>query len=592
MANILNYTSSTLVSGTSAADSIYNASSYVTIKAGGGNDSITNFGYYATINAGAGKDLISLSGYKNVIQYASGDGNDTVFGFNAYDTLYITKGTYAMTKSGKDVIVTVGKNSVLIKSDDGSETITIMDSSGKISTYNNWKKWNGSIKNNIKSNVTLSGSKKGDTIGNSGYYVTINAGAGNDSIINYESSEVTISGGAGNDSISNSGNGTTITGGAGNDFISLSSDNNVIQYESGGGKDTVFGFDDYDTLYIAKGKYTTQFSNGDFVVKSGKGKIILKDIEVGHVIHLKSANGTVSTIKCGFNKIYNSESNTLVSGENENGGNDSIYSSGSNVTIQAGAGHDSILNYGSTVTAMGGSGNDRIINYGGNKILMAGNDGNDYIRNHADATLNAGLNITMTGGKGEDTLINFGSNVTMTGGDDSDYLYTENGDNVKIFGGAGNDKIYNHEVWYSTISSGKDNDFISIGSYANKNVITYANGDGVDVVYGFNDDDTLKITKGSYAISVSGDDVIVTVGKGSITLKNATSKNISIADSKGKVENKTFASSALLEEENNFSELDMIVEKDFELSDIQDETTQIISPSKSATPNLILSPAR
>ena len=35
----------------------------------------------------------------------------------------------------------------------------------------------------------------------------------------------------------------------------------------------------------------------------------------------------------------------------------------------------------------------------------------------------------------------------------------------------------------------------------------------------------------------------------------------------------------------------MIVEKGFELSDIQAETTKIISPSKSTTPNFILSPA-
>ena len=126
----------------------------------------------------------------------------------------------------------------------------------------------------------------------------------------------------------------------------------------------------------------------------------------------------------------------------------------------------------------------------------------------------------------------------------------------------------------------------------NKNVITYANGDGSDIVYGFNDDDTLKITSGSYSTSVSGDDVIVIVGDNSITLKYATNKNISIANSKGKVENKAFASSEFSEDETNFSELDMIVEKDFELSDIQAETTKIISPSKSTTPNFILSPAR
>lgn len=91
------------------------------------------------------------------------------------------------------------------------------------------------------------------------------------------------------------------------------------------------------------------------------------------------------------------------------------------------------------------------------------------------------------------------------------------------------------------------------------NVIQYASGDGNDTITGFNSTDTLHITKGSYKTKVSGNDVIVTVGKGKITLKNAKGQQISIKDSSGKV--KTYSSNvAELFAENNFATADNISE--------------------------------
>ena len=51
MANINNSRSSTIVAGTSSADSIYNSGDYSTINADDGNDTINNNGYYSKINA-------------------------------------------------------------------------------------------------------------------------------------------------------------------------------------------------------------------------------------------------------------------------------------------------------------------------------------------------------------------------------------------------------------------------------------------------------------------------------------------------------------------------------------------------------------
>ena len=122
--------------------------------------------------------------------------------------------------------------------------------------------------------------------------------------------------------------------------------------------------------------------------------------------------------------------------------------------------------------------------------------------------------------------------------------------NVSINGGAGNDSLTGGN--YSTITGGKGNDVIDI-SLADEVVIKYASGDGKDTVENFDSDDVLHITKGSYSVSTSGDDVIVKVGKGSITLKDAAGQEISIKDSKGNVTTKTYGSSSSdLFAENNF----------------------------------------
>ncbi|MBO4779371.1 MAG: hypothetical protein J5497_01915, partial [Selenomonadaceae bacterium] len=119
----------------------------------------------------------------------------------------------------------------------------------------------------------------------------------------------------------------------------------------------------------------------------------------------------------------------------------------------------------------------------------------------ADAISNAGKNISIFGGKGNDKITNTGTNVTIDGGEGNDTL-TGGKDNDTLTGGAGNDIfIY---------SAGKD-------------VITdYASGD--------------KISLGAAisATNLSGSDVVFTLGKGSLTVKNGKDKSLALIDSKGK----------------------------------------------------------
>ena len=123
------------------------------------------------------------------------------------------------------------------------------------------------------------------------------------------------------------------------------------------------------------------------------------------------------------------------------------------------------------------------------EFLWTGN--NDYL-------FNAGSNVKMFGRVGDDSLVNGDSESVA--------------DNVKMDGGSGNDYM---------VSRG--NKVTMLGGV---NVLfKYASGDGNDTIVGFNSTSTLQIGNGTgtYSMNETGDDVIVKVGNGSVTLNGAAS---------------------------------------------------------------------
>ena len=147
-----------------------------------------------------------------------------------------------------------------------------------------------------------------------------------------------------------------------------------------------------------------------------------------------------------------------------------------------------------------------------------------FLRYIAKQFSNTTPTVTETFTSGDDKYYNYTSNTVLSAlsGNDSIYNY---GDNSIIYGNSGNDYLYSYSD-YTTISGGSGNDTVSLNSYAYNNIISYASSDGNDIVYGFNSDDTLNITSGSYSTTKSGSDLIVNVGYGSVTLKNISSANI------------------------------------------------------------------
>ena len=431
----------------------------------------------------------------------------------------------------------------------------------------NYTTWTGtSAKDTVHISGALyakvnTGAGNDSVYGDWGWYDTINTGAGNDTVTMYYGFGSSLDTGSGNDSITlRYGNNISLIGGKGNDTIDFHGSGNVFQYASGDGFDLIQGFDATDTIKITGAKYSKKTSGKDVILTVGKGKITLKGAK-GKTFNIigtldggaKNINNTAAkkvlkgtsyadTIKnsanyvtiaggAGNDKIQNEYGNnsSVVAGN----GNDSVYNRSFYTTINGGAGKDTVYNYnGAWASINTGDGDDSIRNLSayeddGHYVTIAGGAGNDKIQNEY------GNNASIAAGAGNDSIYNRSYYTTINGGSDNDTIRNFNGAVSSINGGAGNDSIVNEgDLDYAsiqtTITGGKGNDSISLSGAANKTFIQYSSGDGNDVIQGFGATDTIKITGAKYSKKTSGQDVILTVGKGKITLKGAKGKTLNI----------------------------------------------------------------
>ena len=455
---ITNYNKNSLVSGTAYADTITNHAGGVTINGGNGNDSISNstdsdytisndYGYVTidggagndtiynydpqvSINGGAGNDRISLSNCSDndtiygsglaghLYQYASGDGNDSIYYFGASDTLSISGGQYTRSTVGNDVIIKVGEGSITLKDAKGT-TINIDGVE--------------SVTPDPTPPITLT------------LISTVNA-------------DNTVKGTSGNDNLSNSVSSAVIYGYAGNDTINI--DNNS---KSGLQNITVFGGDGKDYIYNRSTYYTKPlFLN-----------VLIDGGTNNDYIQSHSRNSTLIGGE-GHDTITSTGNEVSITG---NAGNDSIDSSGEDATIYGGDGVDKIHSKGNNSYIDGGAGNDSLRSdpsnnsyttvSGGINVTMNGGNGNDYIY----CWLND--NGSLKGGNGADTIsVAGGDYVTVNGGAGNDSIilarvriayadYSNPSTVIEYSSGDGDD----------TITGFDDNDTLSIaGSYTRSTV--------------------------------------------------------------------------------------------------------------------------
>ena len=438
------------------------------IFGGAGADSILNYGSGAIINTGTGDDIIRFSSHKrdgvtysskrNVIQYALGDGNDTVYNFGSTDTLSIGGASYTRSTVGNDVIVKVEEGSVTFKNSAGN-TINIIGTlkgggSENVSIPSNALKYNGHSYYLFNNGLTWEEAKNYcENLG--GHLVVITNANEQATIQNLLTQNGTKNsywlGGYKNDS----GDWEWIT-------------NETFSYDNWGRgqPDNAYGLENRLMIYCST---ANSWALGDWNDLAADGtcndEVFFGTKNFGFICEWD----TVTT--SGGKTITNYNKNSLLSG-----------------TAYA----DTIRNYAGGATILGGAGNDFIDNSTSSSYTI--NNSYGY--------------VTIDGGAGNDTIGNLDPYVSINGGAGNDRISLSSYSGITVRGGTGNDTIY--------------------GSSVEGHLYQYASGDGNDKIYYFGAKDTLSISGGQYTRSTIDNDVIIKVGEGSITLKDAKGKTIYI----------------------------------------------------------------
>ena len=217
-----------------------------------------------------------------------------------------------------------------------------------------------------------------------------------------------------------------------------------------------------------------------------------------------------------------------------NGNIDGLTVSGKALTIsKAAVGNNVVLQYNNgfsinlasdvkDISFTGMSSADTITNNGSN-VSIFGGAGNDSIVNS-----NLGNSAKIYGGDGVDTVYNSAASVSIASGLGNDYLYNYSGGTKStITGGDGADTVYNYAASVS-IASGLGNDYI----YNSAASVTIDVGDGVDTVYNYNNYNSVNGGAGNdyiynnYYATIDG-------GAGNDTVINNAASNVTINTAQG-----------------------------------------------------------
>ena len=611
-----NSSKSWTISGTSGNDTITGSTSADSISGGEGNDQITGNGGNDTLIGGNGNDTF---------YYSSTDGDDLITDYVVgEDVIKISSGSIdSSTLSGNDVILYVGEGSIKIKDGKG-KLITVNNSSNKTSSeiYGIPK---GLTYNDDETAITIDSNHSG-TLNSSDYYssvLTINSSVRSSSIIiNGNAKANTIYGGKAADTIYGGNGADMINGNNGNDLIYGDSGNDLLN--GGAGNDTLFGGIGNDTLIGDNGNDFLSGESGNDLLNGGAGKDTLDGGAGSDTLIGDSGNDSLNG-DMGNDSLDGGDGNdTLIGGKGAdtltggNGRNVFVYASGDgkDIITDYKVGYDKIKITSGSITSSSLSGSDVILKIGSGSITLKGMKdqkitvidsngkstsqvyGNSSttqknitssttltLSNSDSATIKATTNYKTIDASSRTKAINITGNSlanTINGGSSADTLSGGSGNDL-INGNSGRD-ILNGDNGNDTLIGGKGNDTLTGGN--GKDVFVYTSGDGNDVITDYSSSDKISIS-GSYSTLTSGDDFIIKVGSGRITLKNAATETINITtsnnyeerwfmDNEDSMQNDELES--ILDDQNN------LISEDFNLNDqLKTSQEKIISLNYSSS---------
>ncbi len=573
------------IDGGAGNDKLYGSIGNDVLIGGAGDDSLEGYEGENTLYGGTGEDEL----------YATGD-NNRMYGEEDIDTMEVAgDNNFLSGGAGDDILkVTSGNNNELY-GDDGDDELWSISGDNYLYGGDGADHLNGGDGDDHlyggADNDFIYGGRGNDYIeggdGNDRLF-------GDDTVLGDDEPEEgafgddTLYGGVGNDELYGLGGNDTLYGGDGNDDLSGDDGNDVLYGEDGedqlfggkgndklyGGKDNdvlsgddgddlLFGDDGIDVIHGGKGNDTLHGGTGVDQLMGDEGDDYLYGDEDGDQLHGGEGN----------DQLYGGAGNDILMG---NEGNDELHGGSDGDFMWGGAGNDRLYGeegndqlYGEegkdTFVYVNGEGNDRILDYeegedvieisGGiitatddlsdGRILYTIGDGSIEVLDAADKT------VSIKDGRGNftasDTTIILGKDFAGDM-DAKAYLSTVTTidarnveGTVNVIGNAQDNTIYagkagvmiDGDAGNDTIIGGIGNDMLTGG--LGNDTFVYASGGGNDTIKNYEEgQDTLELTNGLISnTTLSGTDVVFTVGSGTVTFENASGATISLKDSRG-----------------------------------------------------------
>jgi len=368
-----------------------------------------------------------------------------------------------------------------------------------------------------------------DYLGNMEGGIEYNLYAGDDYFWAGEDSSVTVNAGAGNDTIYGSGGDDVLNGQdgdddlygeSGDDYINGGSGDDYIDGESG--DDYITGGDGEDTIYGGSGSDTISGNDGDDYINGESGDDYIFAGEGDNTVYGESGNDYI-TAGSGDDYIYADDSG--------DDGDDFVNAGDGDNIVWTGSGDDTVVTGDGADSIVSGDGSDSIISGAGDDTIDAGEstglaDGSEYINAGSGDDfisfdfLSQGNGTTtgdtVIGGEGSDTLaIEGGANGGSTyelddedfqnvsevevlvldardGSDDDQELIIDSAD--PEFGG------FFEASGITTVISGSGDDFFDFFDVTNATDLTIDAGFGADTVIGGSADDSILGGEGADSI--------------------------------------------------------------------------------------------
>ena len=445
---------------------------------GAGNDTLTGGSGNDSLFGDAGNDI--LLGKGGVDQLFGGNGNDTLTGGTGNDSVFGQAGDDRMIWNpgeGTDLNEGgAGNDTVEVNGGNGAEAFTVTPNGTRV-RFDRTNPAPFSIDIGTTENLVLNANGGDDSFtGSNGLaspiHLTVDGGAGND----------TLTGGDGNDTLIGGDGNDTIIGGRGNDVAQMGAGNDTFVWNPGDGSDTVEGQEGNDTMQFNGANVNERIdlsANGNrlrLFRDVGNVTMDTNGVEQVNVVTLGGSdsvtvNGLSSTDVAQVNIDLGSPAGTGTG----NGQADTVIVNGTahadNIQITGSGTSFSVAGLKSLVTVLGSeAANDQLAvnSLGGDDVVSAAN-------------LPAGVvMLNIDGGTGNDTLTGSDGNDLLNGGDSNDTVIGGRGNDV-AFLGAGNDTfVWNPGDGSDTVEGQSGNDaMIFNGANANESFDISANGSRV-----------------------------------------------------------------------------------------------------------------